>query len=309
MIAERLEALILARASTLRGPASARELLGPLARYSPSELTPAAWQAELLRVSEALQPRVLHPDHQLGDRGELHRRLGEAPGSWPQLADRVLPGLGLGIAPSDSKTLHKLSSRDAWAAAILARVRGIWREGPPPSLASVCDAIAWERLGLAGKPKRLPAEVRSLFLRQDLDAASGPPDRLVRQLAAKELGVPRADARALRDGLVRGWLSGRELGPVAFVDEVRATARTLRDGAFGERKVFISSVWDHMRRHGPWSALTLDEFKARLLAAHRAGELVLARADLVAAMPAALVAASETGTDGASFHFILRDPA
>jgi hypothetical protein len=77
---------------------------------------------------------------------------------------------------------------------------------------------------------------------------------------------------------------------------------------FGDRKVFISAVWDALRATPAWAALELDELKARLVAAHRSRELVLARADLVAAMDPALVAASETRTDGATFHFVIREP-
>ena len=82
-----------------------------------------------------------------------------------------------------------------------------------------------------------------------------------------------------------------------------------REGWFGDRKVFVSAVWHELRGEPRWSALTLDDFKARLVAAHRAGELVLARADLVAAMDPELVAASEITADGASFHFIVKEPA
>ena len=71
----------------------------------------------------------------------------------------------------------------------------------------------------------------------------------------------------------------------------------------------MSAVWDELRRDPPWDALALDDFKARLVAAHRAGELTLARADLVAAMDPALVAASEIAADGASFHFLVKEPS
>jgi hypothetical protein len=62
---------------------------------------------------------------------------------------------------------------------------------------------------------------------------------------------------------------------------------------------------------------TLEHFKAWLLRGLRltrdgtergAPLVVLARADLVAAMDPTMVAASETVTDGAMFHFVL-DPA
>jgi len=314
LLRDRAEALIIARAHTLRAPASSHDLVGVLARFCPLEQTPSAWTAELGRIAEALRGPVLATDNQLLDRDELERRIGAHHATtWAQLADRVLPGLGLGIAAEDRKSHAKLSSRDAWAAAIVARARGHWTQGPPPSLSAVCDAVAWQALGLASKPKRLPAEVRGLFLSRDLDGADPTaPDRLVRQHAARALGVPRADGRALREGLVRAWLLGRSLGPLAttsFVEQVARVARDLRTGVFGERKVFISAVWDHLRRDPRWSTLSLDDFKQRLVTAHRAGDLVLARADLVAAMDPAIVTASETAGDGAQFHFIVREHA
>ena len=66
---------------------------------------------------------------------------------------------------------------------------------------------------------------------------------------------------------------------------------------------------DQLRRDPRWARLGLAGFKADLVAAHRAGELALARADLVAAMDPALVAASEIAVDGASFHFVVKERA
>lgn len=94
----------------------------------------------------------------------------------------------------------------------------------------------------------------------------------------------------------------------SLIADVRAIADAAREGVFGDRKVFISAVWDALRAMPAWASLELDELKARLVAAHRSRELVLARADLVAAMDPALVAASEAITDGATFHFVVREP-
>lgn len=304
----RVEALVIARAYTMRERASTTDLLAPLARFAPPQLTPAAWQEKLHDVVTSLRGLVLDDDNGLKDREELRRRIGtHHVTKWQQLSDRVLPALGLGVAADDSKTLAKLDSSDAWAAAIAGRARGQWRDGPPPSSAALCDAFAWERLGLTGKAKRLPGEVRSLFLQQELAATPARHDRLLRQLAARELGVPRADAKSLRDGLVRLWLVEGTLGPRAFTNDVVAVARRARDGVFGDRKVFIAEVWRALRTEPKWSSITLDDFKTRLLVAHRAGDLVLARADLVAAMNPEQVAASETTANGASFHFIVRE--
>ncbi len=317
LVTERVETIVIARATVATRPLGVRELVQSLARFAPSDLTEPAWRERLLAAVAALRARAaLDADHRVTDAHELARRIGRHTATtWPQLADRVLPCLALGVAADEMKAHARLAGRDAWAAAIAGRTLGLWISGPPPSLAAVCDAHAWRALGLPGKPKRCPPEIRALFIQRELSSEAGPPDRQVRLLAARELGVPRSELRALRDALVRTWLAGGTLGRVrtasddGFTAQVRDLARAARDGVFGDRKVFISAVWSDLRRTPTWAQLTLDEFKARLVTAHRAGDVVLARADLVAAMNPELVAASETTTDGASFHFIVRDGA
>src|SRR5262245_43571552 len=136
LVAERVEELVLARAQTA-GDASPRELVKPLARFAPPSLTPAAWLDELAEVAVRVRGRS-----------------SALRGLWPQLADRVLPALALGVAADDRGAHARLAGRDAWAAAIVARALGLWTDGPPPSLPSVCDALVWRDLGLPGKPKR-----------------------------------------------------------------------------------------------------------------------------------------------------------
>lgn len=68
-------------------------------------------------------------------------------------------------------------------------------------------------------------------------------------------------------------------------------------------RAFISSVYDEARSNG--LRMSLDEFKKNLVAAHRKGFLRITRADLVGAMPADLVARSETEYMGATFHFVV----
>ena len=95
--------------------------------------------------------------------------------------------------------------------------------------------------------------------------------------------------------------------PLGFANEVLAAiARVPQSGRFGTRKVFISSIWSVLVDAGR-TALTLDGFKVQLLAAQHAGQLSLARADLIAAMPSAVVIASEIDRDGATWHFAI-DP-
>ena len=101
-----------------------------------------------------------------------------------------------------------------------------------------------------------------------------------------------------------------------------ALTTVLGDGRFGDRKVFIASLWATMLRMDADTGRTLTEgatlehFKAWLLRSRlltRDGTedgaplVVLCRADLVAAMDPRMVAASETVIDGATFHFVI-DP-
>jgi hypothetical protein len=350
VIVERCETLVIARAATAERGQSPGELVKPLARFAPAELAPAAWLDQLAATAAGLAARgVLDPGHQLRDPGELARRIGRTTAArWPELTDRVLPGLGLGLAGDDSKALARLRDRDAWVAAILGRSLGLWRDGPPLSLSAVCDALTWRALGLTGTPKRCPPEVRAVFVQRELRSEPGPLDRLARLLAAREVAAPRPELRALRDALVKRWLAGRVLGaapaaasapvpashppashppashppashphppasashpPAPFADAVLRAARAATSGRFGDRKVFVSAVWHELHKDPAWSQLALDELKPLLAAAHRAGQLVLARADLVAAMDPELVACSEIASDGARFHFVVVEPA
>jgi hypothetical protein len=353
LVTERLETLLLARLSTLKEPktkptktkptktkptktkplTTAAVLASDAHRFAPATVDATQWRDRVEACLQGLQDRgVVDAELRVRRADELKQRTGaHAVQRWQQWPDRILPALALGVRADDAKAHQRLSDRDAWAAAIVARAQGLWTKGPPPTLPGVCDALAWRSLGLTSTPRTCPAEVRAYFLRSYIEIDAGPPERMLRQLAAKLVGAPRADLKALYLALIRAWLTGHEPGaqpaaepppsdarrvpgfPVvahepSLIDAVRSAARAARDGVFGDRKVFISSVWHALRATPPWSQLDLDEFKARLVSAHRQRELELARADLVAAMDPTLVAASETRTDGATFHFIVREP-
>jgi hypothetical protein len=65
-----------------------------------------------------------------------------------------------------------------------------------------------------------------------------------------------------------------------FADVVRSAASTRADGWPGNRKAFISHVWQVIQQQYPDWGLTDIEFKAMLAEAHRTGHVVLANADL-----------------------------
>jgi hypothetical protein len=100
----------------------------------------------------------------------------------------------------------------------------------------------------------------------------------------------------------------------SFAALVHAALRdvgTAADERFGARKVFISALFRALARAG-YDVGSLDSFKARLVDANRSGDLQLARADLVGAMPASAVRPSLIVSLGSEFHFVIdpgaRDP-
>lgn len=65
-----------------------------------------------------------------------------------------------------------------------------------------------------------------------------------------------------------------------FVRVVHAAASSCAEGWPGNKKAFISRVWQSIRDGQSAWKLTEDDFKLRLVEAHRAGEIILAGADL-----------------------------
>jgi CheY-like chemotaxis protein len=76
---------------------------------------------------------------------------------------------------------------------------------------------------------------------------------------------------------------------------------------FGDRKVFISAIWRRLSADPRFRGMALAQFKRHLIDAHRQSMLVMARADLVAAMDHDEVMGSETDAGGATFHVVI-DP-
>jgi hypothetical protein len=319
IVPARLDDLVLARAALSAQPPTVGELARSTRALAPTTIDDARWAALIADAVARLQTAGAL-DHELrapGGAPGVAARLGAGGAiDWKRVQDRIVPGLALGLAANDSKGHARLRSRDAWVAAVLGRSRRVWSGGPPPSLAAVGDALVWQALALAGKPGRNPKPVRAHFVNLALGGGAGPFEKRAALLAAQDLGAQRADVGGLRAALVRRWLCGLDwdasaAAPAAprpptaaatddFAAAVRGAAARATDGRFGPRKVFIASVW----RDAAFSALSLADFKARLLAAHRAGAITLARADLVAAMDPDLVRESEVAHLDSRYHFV-----
>lgn len=325
VVPARLDDLVFARAATARQPQSSADIARATRVYAPATFEDARWanaiadSVERLRTSNALDPQ----QRAIGGSTAAARRFRLSGAvTWKRIVHRIVPGLALGIPGDDAKSHNRLKDSRGWAAAVIGRAQGLWRQGPPPTWTSTCDAIVWRSLHLTGNVKRTPPEIRAHFVGLVLGADSGPPDRMIRLLAARETGAARADLRALREALVRRWLCGQEITstvhPVGaatvpssdlttFATAVREAAASSTDGVFGGRKVFIASVWRTVRGHSAAQGLSLDEFKRRLIAAQKAGLVILARADLVSAMDPDAVRESETVHLEARYHFVERE--
>jgi hypothetical protein len=92
-----------------------------------------------------------------------------------------------------------------------------------------------------------------------------------------------------------------------FALEVRRQAGRLAEGWIGYRKAYICRVWRALAHARADWGLTEIEFKCMLLEAHRAGQLVLAHADLKDHTSIKDVQDSAVVYKNAVFHFIRAD--
>lgn len=140
--------------------------------------------------------------------------------------------------------------------------------------------------------------------------------RLIATLAAEQVGSAQLDADQLRTAILRKFVS--EISPATahapsapavraavaapppamrpppvskpsaasrpdlagFARAIQAMARERAEGWPGNRKAYISDVWQAVKEGRPEWGLTEIEFKSMLAEAHRTGHVVLANADL-----------------------------
>jgi len=197
--------------------------------------------------------------------------------------------------------------------------------------------ISGSKLGLSAKAGRLLA---GQLARKPRDF--GTDARLIAALAAEHYGLSQADLAALRLAVLRRYLDGPdkpqarprpaakaplprprlvETAPAAapapaasvrpdltgFAQEVRRHADARAQGWSGDRKAYISHVWQLVRERRPEWGLSEIEFKCMLIEAHRAGSLVLANADLKDSSNIGQIQESAVVYKNAVFHFIRAD--
>lgn len=116
---------------------------------------------------------------------------------------------------------------------------------------------------------------------------------------------PRVLDPSIGDDLAAGVADAAQQAPKTFAEAIELAGQ--RAARFGDRKAFISSVYENM--DPKFRGDSLDDFKDKLFQAHKKGDISLARADLVQAMDPGLVTPSRLDKDGATFHFINVKPA
>ncbi len=195
------------------------------------------------------------------------------------------------------------------------------------------------KLGLSPKAGRLLAGQLAQRPRD-----FGTDRRLVAALAAQGAGATQTGLEALRFALLRRFIEEAEESgvPVAkprpkrkpappalvrplpaptpppadatgrpdlagFAREVHRHAVGRAHGWPGDRKAYISHVWQHIRDGRSDWGLSEIEFKAMLAEAHRAGHVVLANADLKDGAAAKDLQESALTYKNAVFHFIRVD--
>jgi hypothetical protein len=260
--------------------------------------------------------------------------------SFRQVKSELLPDLVLG----KSAARGKKRSTDDLAAALLGGQHGLETQGL--SLTAVVDMLAWRALGVDSKKKFDAAAVRRYLLRDLVDPEARVDERTWRKLlVVRASGAKRANAEELSQALLTRWVFGaqpkavtatgarlalrqsdvqpvepavavaNDNGPPATVDlptlaqAVRAAAAAPEVARFHNDRAFIGSIWRYMRGRSPVWEMPLEEFKAKLVAAHLSGFIRMTRADLVGAMDPSEVRQSEAQHHGSTFHFVALDAA
>lgn len=199
---------------------------------------------------------------------------------------------------------HSVATGPGRSVALLADVyEQIGRDGKTGGLSFdefKCEVIRLHALGLL---KLAPAAAARAQARTGRTAESA---LTIGGTTYHLLEVPRA-GRARRSG------TAPASAPVLSIDEFARRVLAIveavpLDQRFGDRKVFIGDVWSVARQDPAFRGMDERQFKETLVAAHQQAQLVLARADLVAAMDPERVAAAETIGNGAEFHFVKLEP-
>jgi hypothetical protein len=314
-----LDDLLLARIACAGG-AMRPQLVRDLGPLFANKLSPAEWRsrtdAALARLADQSQLRENRGRYRASEEGAVAvaRFLGEKEArarAWSEQRDLWLVAKALDADAAKPNVRNALTRPEGLSALIVQKAFGLsLREALSPSkLRTALALVAQERASEAGNAGAKKAGAVSVDESRALAAQllQSPREfstdaRLIAALSAEQVGAARPEIEVLRLGLLRRLASPAERprpaapapkrsapvsakgaqrpGLAQFSAGVLSAARSHAEGWPGSRKAFISQVWEAIRTSHPEWGLSEIEFKDMLAGAHRAGQLVLASADL-----------------------------
>ena len=235
---------------------------------------------------------------------------------WRTVKEKYLLARSLGIAISSAQDLKKISNADNIRAEVIRK--GLELDLPElPTPVQAKGSASWFALGIKTKASLTLGALRTHLINHLLDTSRPlDEDQVFKLLAAKHAGARNSSASSLRKALLESLVttSGRAAQAAdarkpatdvsAFAHEVLKVAAETPTGRHGLDKVFISHVWKHWQRKGSTEFRTIQEFKERLIEAHRTNELTLSEADLPDQLDRADLRDSVISYLNARFHFI-----
>lgn len=257
--------------------------------------------------------------------GDIHDgNLGQVDGRWVITDPGNIAVVDRSLVKNPPRGMHRNPGADVLAAKIQAAARKV-ATGPGRTSAYIADV--WkqlEREGATGSASydEFRCELINLFRASEiiLEVAK---DKRTAGAKASALsigntvfhtigvaGAQQAPARRApatdRGSDARSKRAPTRMTDVEFARVVNEITSETDDPSarFGDRKVFVSAIWDVASADPEIGDMGEREFKRRLVAAHQAQRITLSRADLVSAMPPDLVRKSEIIADGATFHFV-----
>lgn len=218
--------------------------------------------------------------------------------------------LGLEVGSPDAKAAER---GDILAARLLRRAKNL-PIGTGQTLNAALDALACQVLGfpdLCDWKALRAAALGRLVDSEPLDA-----DTALKVVPRAVLDLKQFTTDALRHRVLSESYApttvGRHVTTTAvpldlkdFATVALQAARACPTGRFGDYKVFINHVWERLKTDLRFASMGLSGFKEKLLEAHRARHLALARAEQVQKEDPADVQASEISFFSATFHTIL----
>ena len=314
-----VENLILVRALVpVKKRMSANWFATSLERYGGNLMGSSPWQdlvAETLRrlVDDGhLQTKL----HHLTKRGTERVRAffgGHLPGprtKWVTITNAWIPAAALGLA-TNREAIERMKDAGGFRGTVIQQKERL-PIGATPTEGQALDALVWRALGVETDKKLSVLALHELVLRRALEEPRAQTrDQLANLFTARLVGARSVDLSSIRDTLGRRLLTAEgdepvETGPLqldAFAAMVDQAARSPTVQRYGENKAFISSVFDELPAEPD-----LEDFKAKLIDAHRAGKLRLRAANLVDAMDPELVRRSESNFMSAHYHFVEIEP-